>query len=337
VCPALQHVSEVHMDTTFFDPSWVMPTQSDSAEMIVTLLRQEASGGRKVFLAVDMLGQERILQAVFDAFGSQVVLPMNKCNQSKMNRNALRVWQDWLSLPDTRDLVRRADRCSKCSICNPRTEDASSSCATCSSLSGATPSSTPARPARDSEEADANTQRSKRRKARADAGGIKTVYEAGGAGAAGLPSEMLSRASIGKNASSPASSGKKAPTDRPQLTAPCRGEGGKGCEGGVPGDELRGERGGRRALPRRGEDGAGGGGWGVDVSQDGEVEGEGRRRKKKRKRKGGLRGTSATAGRWRECEINTHVRAHTLTHTRARAHTHTNNTHTHTRTHHDHP
>ena len=46
--------------TLLLHSGWVMPTQSESTEMIVTLLRQEAVGGKKVFLAVDATRHQRV-------------------------------------------------------------------------------------------------------------------------------------------------------------------------------------------------------------------------------------------------------------------------------------
>jgi Cft2 family RNA processing exonuclease len=130
-CSALQQLSHVYMDTTFFHPSWIMPTKSQSTEMILELLRHEAladttessSAAKKVkqiILAVDMLGQEDVLTAVQNKFESthgKVVLPLNRCNQSKTNHNALKVWEDWLSLNELKGIVQHSEACSKCSIC----------------------------------------------------------------------------------------------------------------------------------------------------------------------------------------------------------------------------
>ena len=41
-CAALQGLREVHMDTTFFDPSWVLPTKSESIQMVTEIVRSQA-------------------------------------------------------------------------------------------------------------------------------------------------------------------------------------------------------------------------------------------------------------------------------------------------------
>ena len=85
------------MDTTFFDPSWVLPTKSESIQMVTEIVRSQAVEEKKrpVILAVDMLGQEEILSAVqrnlHDSHG-HIVLPLNRCNEELMNRNAFTVW-----------------------------------------------------------------------------------------------------------------------------------------------------------------------------------------------------------------------------------------------------
>jgi hypothetical protein len=121
-CGLLRHVTEVYMDTTFLHPSWSIPTKAESTALIVELLRElDVAGGKKVFLAADMLGQEDILAAVHHAFGStlgEIVLPLNVCNQSKMNSNAELVWRDWLDTPALQGIVKRAEKCLKCSICD---------------------------------------------------------------------------------------------------------------------------------------------------------------------------------------------------------------------------
>jgi hypothetical protein len=120
-CPILCSLDEVYMDTTFLHPSWVFPTKSESTDLIVALLRQEAiDKQKKVILAVDMLGQEAILEDVHSAFGDthgKIVLSLNACNQKRMNTNALTVWQDWLRDPLTQHAVEQAGICRKCSTC----------------------------------------------------------------------------------------------------------------------------------------------------------------------------------------------------------------------------
>ena len=133
-CGCLSHVHEVYMDTTFLHPSWSIPTKSESTALLVELLRQlDVARGRKVFLAVDMLGQEDILTAVHHALGStlgSIVLPLNACNQSKMNRNAMLVWNDWLDTPALHGIVKRAEKCLKCSVCTQGWGGAGQTCAT---------------------------------------------------------------------------------------------------------------------------------------------------------------------------------------------------------------
>ena len=128
-CAALQGLREVHMDTTFFDPSWVLPTKSESIQMVTEIVRSQAVEEKKrpVILAVDMLGQEEILSAVQrnlrDSHG-HIVLPLNRCNEELMNRNAFTVWNAWLDpkmCPTMSGVVERAGQCRHCQICAPDT------------------------------------------------------------------------------------------------------------------------------------------------------------------------------------------------------------------------
>ena len=86
-------INFLFLDTTFFHPSWRMPTKVQSCEAVIDLILRKGQT-RLVYIAADCYGQEDILLAIHRRFGEPVVLDIAHAGISRRTRA---VWSNWLN------------------------------------------------------------------------------------------------------------------------------------------------------------------------------------------------------------------------------------------------
>ena len=85
-------IQSVFLDTTFFHPSWSMPSKPVACELMIDLIDRQPSDS-KVYLASDCYGQEDIFIAINRRYGQKIILNVDHLGISARTRF---IWENWL-------------------------------------------------------------------------------------------------------------------------------------------------------------------------------------------------------------------------------------------------
>ena len=99
---SMNGIRSLFLDTTFFHPSWRMPTKEQSCELLIDLILRKGNN-KIVYIAADCYGQEDIFLALHRKFGQKVLLDVDHTGISARTRG---IWNNWLrNVPYLQNIV----------------------------------------------------------------------------------------------------------------------------------------------------------------------------------------------------------------------------------------
>jgi hypothetical protein len=94
---SLLGVQHLFLDTTFFHPSWRMPTKEQSCSRLLDLIEREGNN-KTVYIAADCYGQEDIFIAIHARYGQKIMLDVDHPGVSGRTKS---IWKNWLTKVDS--------------------------------------------------------------------------------------------------------------------------------------------------------------------------------------------------------------------------------------------
>ena len=109
----LYGIQNLFLDTTFFHPSWRMPTKEQSCSRLLDLIEREGHN-KIIYIAADCYGQEDIFIAIYERYGQKIMLDVDHPGVSGRTKS---IWKSWLTKVDCLQNVVTKDEPSRFRAC----------------------------------------------------------------------------------------------------------------------------------------------------------------------------------------------------------------------------